>query len=58
MSLLEDPEVKKTYDKCKYMVKIWELKFTKKYKRIPSKVTKYQMLLFTSRASFLPNYFS
>lgn len=47
MSLLEDPEVKKTYDKCKYMVKIWEHKFTKKYKRIPSKVTKYEMLLFT-----------
>lgn len=38
MSFLEDPAVKRTYDKCKYIVKVWEHQFTKKNKRIPSKV--------------------
>ncbi|XP_066255996.1 ATP-dependent DNA helicase Q4 [Euwallacea similis] len=38
MSLLEDPEVKKTYDKCKYIVKVWEHQFTKNHKRPPSKL--------------------
>ncbi|ERL87771.1 hypothetical protein D910_05160 [Dendroctonus ponderosae] len=38
MSLLLDPLVKKTYDDCKYTVKVWEHKFTKKHKRIPCKL--------------------
>ncbi|CAH1119560.1 unnamed protein product [Phaedon cochleariae] len=38
MDLLEDPEIKETYDKCKYIVKVWEHKFVKKHKRIPSKL--------------------
>lgn len=37
MELLE-PELKKTYDKCKYIVKVWEHKFQKEHKRLPSKV--------------------
>lgn len=38
MELLEDPEVKLTYEKCKYKVKLWEHKFKKKNGRIPSKL--------------------
>ncbi|XP_066148389.1 ATP-dependent DNA helicase Q4 [Euwallacea fornicatus] len=38
MSLLENPEVKKTYDKCKYIVKVWEHQFIKNHKRVPSKL--------------------
>lgn len=37
MEFLE-PELQKTYEKCKYTVKIWEHKFQKKYKRVPSKL--------------------
>ncbi|XP_057652409.1 ATP-dependent DNA helicase Q4 [Diorhabda carinulata] len=37
MEFLE-PEHQKTYEKCKYIVKIWEHKFQKKYKRVPSKL--------------------
>ncbi|XP_072383095.1 ATP-dependent DNA helicase Q4 [Diabrotica undecimpunctata] len=37
MDLL-DPELQKTYDKCKYIVKVWEHRFQKKYKRVPSKL--------------------
>lgn len=40
MDYLEQPEIKDTYNKCKLIVKVWEHKFTKKYKRIPSKVSK------------------
>ncbi|CAG9763138.1 unnamed protein product [Ceutorhynchus assimilis] len=38
MSLLENPDTKKTYDKCKYIVNVWERSFTKKNNRIPSKL--------------------
>ncbi|KAJ8922270.1 hypothetical protein NQ315_004208, partial [Exocentrus adspersus] len=38
MDLLEQPEVKQTYEKCKYIVKVWEHKFKKKYNRMPSKL--------------------
>ncbi|KAJ8933213.1 hypothetical protein NQ314_014160 [Rhamnusium bicolor] len=38
MDFLQQPDVKKTYEKCKYIVKVWEHKFTKKHKRLPSKV--------------------
>ncbi|XP_076264660.1 recQ4 helicase isoform X2 [Rhynchophorus ferrugineus] len=38
MELLADPENKKTYDKCKYVVKVWEHKFIKRYNRVPSKL--------------------
>uniref|UniRef100_A0A6P7GI36 Muscle M-line assembly protein unc-89-like n=1 Tax=Diabrotica virgifera virgifera TaxID=50390 RepID=A0A6P7GI36_DIAVI len=37
MDLLE-PELQKTYDKCKYIVRVWEHRFQKKYKRVPSKL--------------------
>lgn len=38
MELLDDPHTKETYEKCKYIVKLWEHNFTKTHKRIPSKV--------------------
>ncbi|XP_060533000.1 ATP-dependent DNA helicase Q4 [Cylas formicarius] len=38
MDLLQDPEIKKTYEKCKYKVKLWEHEFTKTFKRVPSKL--------------------
>ncbi|XP_023011510.2 recQ4 helicase [Leptinotarsa decemlineata] len=38
MDLLEEPETKKTYEKCKYIVKVWEHKFVKKHRRVPSKL--------------------
>lgn len=38
MDYLEQPEIKDEYNKCKLIVKIWEHKFRKKHKRIPSKV--------------------
>lgn len=38
MDLLEDPEIKKKYEKCKYIVKAWESRFKKEHKRLPSKV--------------------
>lgn len=40
MDLMQDPEVKKTYDKSKYKVKVWEHNFKKQYGRVPSKVIK------------------
>lgn len=39
MDYLEQPEIKETYNKCKLIVKVWEHKFTKKHKRLPSKVS-------------------
>ncbi|XP_063919986.1 uncharacterized protein LOC135134983 isoform X2 [Zophobas morio] len=38
MDLLENPEIKSTYDKCKYVVKLWEHNFTKTHGRLPSKL--------------------
>ncbi|KAJ8978959.1 hypothetical protein NQ317_009355 [Molorchus minor] len=38
MDLLDQPEVKKTYEKCKYIVKVWEHKFVKQHNRLPSKL--------------------
>lgn len=38
MELLQDVELRKKYDKCKYAVKRWEQEFKKKYARVPSKV--------------------
>ncbi|KAG5869670.1 hypothetical protein JTB14_035597 [Gonioctena quinquepunctata] len=38
MELLDDPEIKKKYEKCKYIVKVWEHQFFKKHKRVPSKL--------------------
>lgn len=46
MDYLEQPEIKETYDKCKLIVKVWEHKFKKKYKRLPSKVSKNKSLHF------------
>ncbi|XP_044263176.1 ATP-dependent DNA helicase Q4 [Tribolium madens] len=38
MDLLENPDVKSTYDKCKYIVKVWEHSFKKTQGRLPSKL--------------------
>ncbi|XP_064215825.1 ATP-dependent DNA helicase Q4 [Tribolium castaneum] len=38
MDLLENPDVKSTYDKCKYVVKVWEHTFKKTHGRLPSKL--------------------
>lgn len=38
MELLQDTELKKKYDKCKYKVKLWEYNFKKNHGRVPSKV--------------------
>lgn len=38
MSLLNNPEFKAKYDKCKKIIKVWETKFKAKNGRIPSKV--------------------
>lgn len=46
MDYLELPEIKETYNKCKLIVKVWEHKFTKKYKRLPSKVSNKTKFLF------------
>lgn len=40
MDLIENPELRETYDKYKLTVKCWECKFKKKYGRLPSKVSK------------------
>lgn len=48
MDYLEQPEIKETYNKCKLIVKVWEHKFTKKYKRLPSKVSNKIYLSFIS----------
>lgn len=39
MELLEEPDIKKAYEKSKFTVKLWEHKFIKKYKRVPSRVS-------------------
>lgn len=44
MDLLENPEVKSIYDKCKYIVKVWEHKFKKTHGRVPSKVLNSSLL--------------
>ncbi|RZC39499.1 Drc1-Sld2 domain containing protein, partial [Asbolus verrucosus] len=38
MDLLERPDIKNTYDKCKYIVKVWEHDFKKAQGRLPSKL--------------------
>lgn len=38
MDFLEQPEVKSAYNKCKYIVKVWEHNFQKTHRRLPSKV--------------------
>lgn len=38
MEFFEDPDTKKTYERCKYIVKLWEHKFKKKHKRLPSRL--------------------
>lgn len=38
MELIENPELKSMYDKCKYRVKLWEYNFKKQHGRLPSKV--------------------
>lgn len=38
MELIQNPEQKAMYDKCKYRVKLWEYHFRKQYGRVPSKV--------------------
>nr|CAI5835535.1 unnamed protein product [Callosobruchus analis] len=38
MDFLEQPHIKKSYEKCKYIVKLWEHKFKKKHSRQPSKL--------------------
>jgi ATP-dependent DNA helicase Q4 len=38
MDFLEQPEVKSAYNKCKYIVKVWEHNFQKTHRRLPSKL--------------------
>ncbi|XP_030754082.1 ATP-dependent DNA helicase Q4 isoform X2 [Sitophilus oryzae] len=38
MDLLDEPETKEIYDKCKFTVKVWEHKFIRKHNRMPSKL--------------------
>lgn len=45
MELIENTELRETYDKCKYAVKHWEYKFKKKNGRLPSKVSFTSLLL-------------
>ncbi|KAI4471811.1 dna replication and checkpoint protein [Holotrichia oblita] len=38
MELIQNPEQKAMYDKCKYRVKLWEYHFKKQHGRVPSKL--------------------